>query len=79
MLHIFTNRHVIYRKFFKFIFIILWILVVNFIDYFMFYFPLLGIIFNVFYQVDCEGQVSAIAHFFFVHCCPPPFDDKVNG
>jgi len=26
-----------------------------------FIFPLLGIIFNVFHQVDCEGEVSAIA------------------
>jgi len=47
----------------NFIFMTLWILVVNFIEYFVFISPLLGIIFYVFYKVDCEGEAYSVARF----------------
>jgi hypothetical protein len=42
---------------------ILWILVANFIKYFVFIIPPLGAIVNVFYQVDFEGEASSTAYF----------------
>jgi hypothetical protein len=35
----------------------------NFVQYFDFIISLFGIVFNVFYQVDCEGEASSVAHF----------------
>jgi len=49
----------------NFIFMTLWILVVNFIEYFVFISPLLGI-FYIFYKVDCEGDAYSVAHFSFM-------------
>jgi len=40
--------------------------------FYIFVFPSLGIIFNVFYQVDCEGEASYIAHFFLMYLYPLP-------
>ena len=33
-------------------------------------FPVLGIIFNVFYLFDCVGEASSVAHFFFMYLYP---------
>jgi len=38
------------------------ILVANFIEYFVFFIPILEILLNVFSQVDSEGEPYAIAH-----------------
>ena len=54
MLLILKSRCITHRHLFNFI--VLWILVANFIDYFTFLLFLLGIIFNASYQVDCEGR-----------------------
>lgn len=40
----------------------------------MFIFPSLGIIFNVFYKVECEGQASSIAQFSLMYLYPLPDD-----
>jgi hypothetical protein len=40
--------------------------------FYIFIFPSLGIIFHVFYQVDCEGEASYIAHFFLMYLYPLP-------
>jgi len=45
----------------------LWILVVIFIEYFVFISPLLRIIFYVFYKVDCEEEAYSVAHFSFMY------------
>jgi 1-acyl-sn-glycerol-3-phosphate acyltransferase len=46
---------------------IVWNLVVNFIEYFVFIIPLLGIIFCVFYRVECEGEASSVARCAFMY------------
>ena len=38
--------------------------------FFFFIIPMLGIIFNVFYQVDFAGESSSVAHFFFMYLYP---------
>ena len=40
--------------------------------------PVLGIIFNVFYQVHCEGDVCSIAHFSFTFLYPLPDDRMIE-
>lgn len=52
----------------NFIFMTLWILVVNFIEYFVFIIPLLGIIFCLFYTADREREDYAVAHFCMYSC-----------
>jgi len=52
--------------------------VANLIEYFIFIIPLLGIIFNVFYQVDCEGEASSIALFPFTYLYPLPYDCRMK-
>jgi hypothetical protein len=53
---------------FYFIFMVVWNLVVNFIEYFVFIGPLLGIIFCVFYKDDCEREANSVAHFSICTC-----------
>jgi len=57
----------------------LWILIVHFIEYFVFIVPLLGIIYSIFCEVDCGGQVCSIAHFPSMHLYPVPADSPMNG
>jgi len=63
----------------NFIFITLWILVVNFIEYFVFISSLLGIIFYVFYKVDCEREAYSVAHFSFTYLYLLPDDGQMKG
>ena len=48
------------------------------VEYFVFIIPLLGITFNVFYQVDCEVEACAIAHFPFTYLYPVPYDGRMK-
>jgi len=52
--------------------------VANLIEYFIFIIPLLGIIFNVFYQVDYEGEASSITHFPFTYLYLLPYDGRMK-
>ena len=47
-------------------------------DYFIFIVPLLGTIFNVFYQVDCEVVASSIVHFPFTYLYHLPYDGRMK-
>jgi hypothetical protein len=47
-------------------------------NFYVFIIPLFGIIFKVFYQVDCEGEASSIAHFSFMYLYPVPDDSRMN-
>jgi len=77
VLHILTNRQIKNRNIFSFICVTLGILVSNFNEYFVFIIPLLGIIFNVFYQVGCGGEASSIAQFSFMYLYLLP-DGQMN-
>jgi hypothetical protein len=60
------------------IFMTLWILAVNFIEYFIFISPLLGI-FYVFYTVDCESEAYSVAHFSFTYFYLLTNDGRMKG
>jgi len=62
-----------------FIFMTLWILAVNFIEYFIFISPLLGIILYVFYKVDHEREAYSVAHFSFMYLYLLPDDSRMKG
>jgi len=40
--------------------------------------PLFGVTFKAFYQADCEGEASSIAHFSFMYLYPLPDDGRTN-
>ena len=40
--------------------------------FYVFITPLFGIIFNIFYYVDCEGGASSVAHFSFMYLYHSP-------
>lgn len=46
--------------------------------FYVFITPLFGIIFNIFYYVDCEGEASSVAHFSFICLNPLPDDGPMN-
>ena len=50
----------------------------NFIQYFVFIIPMLGITFNVFYRVDFAGESSSVAHSSFMYLYPVPEDGRMN-
>jgi len=52
--------------------------VANLIEYFVFIISLLRTVFNVFYQVDCEGEASSIAHFPFTYLYLLPYDGRMK-
>jgi hypothetical protein len=54
----------------------LWILVANFIEYFVSYYSFIEN--YIFYQVDFEGEVSPVAHFSFTHRYTAPDNDRIN-
>jgi len=47
-------------------------------SFYWFYYPLLGITFNVFYRIDREGQISSIAHLSFVYLYLLPDVGRMN-
>ena len=57
---------------------ILWILIANFMEYLCYIISLLGITFNVFYLIDCEGQALSIAHFSLCTCIFIFHDGRMN-
>ena len=46
--------------------------------FYVFIIPSLGIRLIVFYQVDCEGEASSIAHVSFMYFCLLPHDGRMN-
>jgi hypothetical protein len=46
---------------------------------FTFIMPLLGIICNVFYQVDSERETSSVSYFFFVYLCPLSNNGRIKN
>ena len=51
----------------------------QFYPVFFFIISMLGIIFNVFYQVDFAGESPTVAHFFFMYLYPVLEDGRINN
>jgi hypothetical protein len=61
----------------NFIFMTLWILNVNFIEYFVFIIPVLGIIFYVLYKGNCDGEAYSVTHFSLMYLYLLPDDGQM--
>lgn len=46
--------------------------------FYWFYYPLLGIIFNVFYRIYREGEISSVVHLSFVYLYSLPDVGRMN-